>query len=36
MSTIQKKLSRKLREDFLKDTEDAFTSLNDRSNILCA
>ena len=36
MSTIQKKLSRKLREDFLKDTEDAFTSLNDHSNILCA
>lgn len=34
MSMTQKKLSRKLRQDYLKEVDDAFTSLSDSSNIL--
>ena len=34
MSTVQKKLSRKLRQDYLKEADDAFVTLSDSSNIL--
>ena len=34
MSVEQKKLSRKLRQDFLKDSEDTFVTLSDSANIL--
>ena len=35
MSTVQKRLSRKLRQDYLKDVDDAFVTLSDSTNILC-
>ena len=34
MSITQKKLSRKLRQDYLKEVDYAFTTLSDSSNIL--
>ena len=34
MSTEQKRLSRKLRQDYLKDVDDAFVTLSDSTNIL--
>ena len=34
MSAVQKKLSRKLREDYLKDSDDAFITMTDSSHIL--
>ena len=34
MSTVQKKLARKLRQDFLKEADDAFITLSDSTNIL--
>ena len=34
MSTVQKKLSRKLRQDYLKEADDVFVTLSDSSNIL--
>lgn len=34
MSTEQKKLSRKLRQDLLRDSEDAFVTISESTNIL--
>ena len=34
MSTVQKKLSRKLRQDYLKEADGVFVTLSDSSNIL--
>lgn len=34
MSTEQKKLSRRLRQDLLRDSEDAFVTISDSANIL--